>query len=81
MKLKYGSLIKTIEASNKASASAVKSSRSGAGEDESNKDEKNFCKNCLRLFFAIIYLIYSKCWVIINTSVVFLVIFICYTIK
>ena len=90
VKLKYGSLIKTIEASSRAStghksAPSVNRSNNANTSNLTSNGESNenptFCKNCLRLMFTVLYLIYSKGWIIINTSVVFIVIFICYSIK
>ena len=81
VKLKYGSLIKTIEASSRqANAASTAKSSSNAAQTKSNENQ-NCCRNCLRLMFTIFYLIYSKAWVIINTSLIFIVIFICYSIK
>jgi hypothetical protein len=91
VKLKYGSLIKTIEASSRTSSSqnskpvstnnTTSNSNSSSSTTDESTENRTFCKNCLRLMFTILYLIYTKAWIIINTTVVFIVIFICYSIK
>jgi hypothetical protein len=77
VKLKYGSLIKTIEASSRAATN----SKSTAADSGDTTNNTSFCRNCLRLMFTVFYLIYSKAWVIINTTFIFIVIFICYSIR
>lgn len=86
VKLKYGSLIKTIEASSRNTSSVSstnpnRSSNSSPHNESSDNDNQTFCRNCLRLMFTVFYLIYSKGWVIINTTFIFIVIYICYSIK
>ena len=87
VKLKYGSLIKTIEASSRASSTtnATSSNNNNISTRTNNNaggsGDQTFCKNCLRLMFTVFYLIYSKGWIIINTTFIFIVIFIFYSIK
>ena len=85
VKLKYGSLIKTIEASSRAASNAAAVSTNNNSATRANTASatanQTFCRNCLRLMFTVFYLIYSKGWVIINTTFIFMVIFIFYSIK
>lgn len=86
VKLKYGSLIKTIEASSRASSNSRGKISTGNTtthniHDVTTSTNTSCCKNCLRLMFTVFYLIYSKAWVIINFVFIFIVIFICYSIK
>ena len=86
VKLKYGSLIKTIEASSRSTTTATANSNSSSSTRSSavgntHETSPSFCRNCLRLMFTVFYLIYSKAWIIFNTVFIFTVIFICYSIK
>lgn len=81
VQLKYGSLIKSIEASSRTTNAALPRSNSTPNSSNDSGENQNVCKNCLRLMFTVVYLIYSKGWVIINTTVIFTVMFIFYSIK
>lgn len=77
VKLKYGSLIKTIEASSRSTDAAYNSTATSVDSGES----QTLCRNCLRFVFTVLYLIYSKAWVIVNTVFIFTLILILYSIK